>query len=82
MVGPVCESSDYFAKDIELPFDLKQGDYLAITCAGAYGSSLSSTYNSRPLIAEVLIDNKQPYLIRESIPVDHLSTFEIHKALI
>ena len=82
VVGPVCESSDYFAKDIELPFDLKQGDYLAITCAGAYGSSLSSTYNSRPLIAEVLIDNKKPYLIRESIPVDHLSTFEIYKALI
>lgn len=76
VVGPVCESSDYFAKDIDLPLDLKQGDYLAVTCTGAYGASLSSTYNSRPLIAEVLIDNKRPYLIREAISADYLSTFE------
>ena len=81
VVGPVCESSDYFAKDIDLPLSLQPGDYLAITCTGAYGASLSSTYNSRPLSAEVLIDNKKPYLIRETTTIDHLSIFETYKAL-
>jgi diaminopimelate decarboxylase len=54
IVGPVCESGCYFAKQRELP-QLKQGDYLMIGDAGAYGSSMSSNYNSRPRPAEALL---------------------------
>jgi diaminopimelate decarboxylase len=56
IVGPVCETSDFFAKDRCLPV-LNEGDYLAITGAGAYGQALSSYYNLRPMITEYLIDD-------------------------
>lgn len=63
LVGPVCESGDWIAKDRELA--LEQGDLLAILSAGAYGMSMSSNYNSRPRAAEVLIDTEgRPHLIR------------------
>jgi len=58
VVGPVCESSDFLAKDRRLP-ELKEGDYLAVTGAGAYGQVQSSNYNLRPIIAEYLIDKEQ-----------------------
>ena len=48
MVGPICESSDVFDKDVELPIT-KRGDIIAIRSAGAYGESMASTYNCRPL---------------------------------
>jgi diaminopimelate decarboxylase len=81
VVGPVCESSDFFASQISLPKNLKAGDILAITHTGAYGSSLSSTYNSRPLIPEVMIDKGVIYLVRECITPEHLLTFETFKKL-
>jgi diaminopimelate decarboxylase len=64
VVGPVCESSDVFRVDVRLPIDLKQGDYLVIHSAGAYGMSMSSQYNSRPRAAEVLVAGSQHRLIR------------------
>ena len=63
VVGPVCETGDFFAKNRQLP-PFKQGDYLIIMSAGAYGSSMSSNYNSHPRAAEILIDNSKCYLIR------------------
>lgn len=54
VVGPVCESSDTFATDLRLPVT-RRGDYIAIRSAGAYGESMASTYNSRPLPATLLI---------------------------
>jgi diaminopimelate decarboxylase len=63
VVGPVCESGDFFARDRELPV-LKPGDLAAILDAGAYGLSLSSNYNSRPRPAEVLVEGKRARLIR------------------
>jgi len=54
IVGPVCESGDFFAQDRELP-PVQEGDLLAIMSAGAYGFSMASNYNSRPLPAEVLV---------------------------
>lgn len=63
VVGPVCESTDFFAKNRELPI-FKQGDYLVIMSTGAYSFSMSSNYNSRPRPAEVLVDNSKCYLIR------------------
>ncbi len=63
VVGPVCESGDFFARDREMP-EVKQGDLVAILDTGAYGMSLSSNYNSRPRPAEVLVEGKQSRLIR------------------
>ena len=64
IVGPVCESGDFFAKDRKINRPL-QGDLLAIMSAGAYGFSMSSTYNSRPRVAEVLVKGKKFHIIRE-----------------
>jgi diaminopimelate decarboxylase len=57
VVGPVCETADYFARDRNLP-RTKEGDYLVITGAGAYGQVLGSNYNLRPAIPEYLVDNE------------------------
>ncbi len=63
LVGPVCESGDFFARDRTMP-EVKEGDLVAILDAGAYGMSLSSNYNSRPRPAEVLVEGKAARLIR------------------
>lgn len=64
IVGPVCETSDTFATNRALPL-VKEGDLLAIFSAGAYGFSMSSTYNSRPRPCEVLVDGDQYRIIRK-----------------
>lgn len=63
IVGPICETGDFLAKDRNIKAN--QGDVLAIMDAGAYGFSMSSNYNSRPRIAEVMVDKDEFYLIRE-----------------
>jgi diaminopimelate decarboxylase len=63
VVGPVCESSDFLAKDRRLP-NVKRGDLLATFSAGAYGMAMSSNYNGRPRAAEVLVDGSKHRLIR------------------
>jgi diaminopimelate decarboxylase len=63
IVGPICESSDYLAKDRYLPA-VKRDDYLVTFSAGAYGTAMSSNYNSRPRGAEVMVDGKKVTLIR------------------
>ena len=63
LVGPVCETGDFFARDRTMP-KVKQGDLVAIFDTGAYGMSLSSNYNSRPRPAEVLVEGKRGRLIR------------------
>ncbi len=64
IVGPVCESGDYLAKgrDLALP---RPGDLLAVLTAGAYGFSMSSQYNARPRIPEVLVSGRRFALIRK-----------------
>jgi len=64
LVGPVCETGDFFARDRTMP-TVKEGDLLAILDTGAYGMSLSSNYNSRPRPAEVLVEGKRSRLIRK-----------------
>lgn len=64
IVGPICESTDFFAKDRSLP-EIQKNDYLCIFSAGAYGFSMSSNYNSRNKAAEVLVLGDKYYLIRE-----------------
>ncbi|MDR3306481.1 MAG: diaminopimelate decarboxylase [Endomicrobium sp.] len=76
IVGPICESGDFMGRDRMLPI-IKQGEYLLIVCAGAYGTSMSSEYNSRPLIAEVLVDDKEVILIRKRASYKDLTLNEI-----
>ena len=64
VVGPICESSDFLATERELS-RVKQGEYIAVMGAGAYGFSMSSNYNSRPRAAEVLVKGEKHFLIRE-----------------
>lgn len=64
LVGPVCESGDFFLQNAVLP-ELKSGDCLALMSAGAYGFVMSSHYNSRPRAAEVMIDKSHSFLVRE-----------------
>jgi diaminopimelate decarboxylase len=64
LVGPVCESGDYMARDRDLP-DAAEGDLLALMSAGAYGFSMASNYNSRPRPAEVLVKGDRWSVVRE-----------------
>lgn len=64
LVGPVCESGDYLARDRDLP-DAAEGDLLALMGAGAYGFSMASNYNSRPRPAEVLVSGDRWAVVRE-----------------
>jgi diaminopimelate decarboxylase len=63
VVGPVCESGDFFARDRMLP-KVKPGDLVALLDAGAYGMSQASNYNTRPRAAEVLVDGSEARAIR------------------
>jgi diaminopimelate decarboxylase len=71
VVGPVCESGDYLALGRKL-VEPKTGDLLAIMTAGAYGAVQSSTYNTRPLVPEVLVKGDQFALVRPRVDVDAL----------
>jgi len=64
VVGPICESGDFLAKDRELPL-VAPGELLAVHGAGAYGFSMSSNYNSRPRVAEVLVKGAEYFVVRE-----------------
>ena len=76
VVGPICESSDYFAKDRYLP-PMQRGDKLAIFSAGAYGTAMSSNYNAKPLAAEILCDGETSKVIRRRQTLDELIANEI-----
>jgi diaminopimelate decarboxylase len=71
VVGPVCETGDYLALGRNLP-EPKTGDLLAIMTAGAYGAVQSGTYNTRPLIPEVLVKGDQYAVVRPRIEVEQL----------
>jgi diaminopimelate decarboxylase len=64
VVGPICETGDFLARDRQLPV-FEQGDLMAVMTSGAYGFTMSSNYNSRPRAAEVLVKDDQFYVIRE-----------------
>lgn len=70
LVGPICETGDFLAKGREL--SLSQGDYLALMSAGAYGFTMSSNYNSRPRVAEVMVSGNQHNLVRERETIQDL----------
>jgi len=64
IVGPICESGDFLAKNREIR-KVRPGEYLAVMSAGAYGFSMSSNYNSRPRVAEVMVHGKEFELVRK-----------------
>ncbi len=71
VVGPVCESGDFLALDREMP-EPKAGDLLAVMTAGAYGAVQASTYNTRPLVPEVLVRGGEWALVRPRVEVEQL----------
>ena len=71
VVGPICESGDFLAKDRELP-GVQPGDSLAVMSAGAYGFSMSSNYNPRPRAAEVMVSGRDFHVIRKRESLDDL----------
>ena len=71
LVGPICETTDFLAKDRELP-EFKSGDLLAVMSAGAYGFSMSSNYNGRLRVAEILGDGDGYHVIRDRESYDDL----------
>lgn len=75
VVGPICESSDFLAKNVDLP-ELKNGDLLLVKSAGAYGFSMSSNYNSRLRCAEVALENGTDRLIRRRENFEYLIALE------
>ncbi|TPW36753.1 diaminopimelate decarboxylase [Oecophyllibacter saccharovorans] len=75
VVGPICESSDVFARNRRLP-PLEQGDLVALLDAGAYGSVMSSTYNTRPFCAQVMVDGDQWRVIRPRQTLEELLAVE------
>jgi diaminopimelate decarboxylase len=71
VVGPICESSDFFARGRDVP-EVEEGDLLAVLDAGAYGMSLASNYNTRPRSAEVLVSGKRASAIRRRETIEDL----------
>jgi len=75
VVGPVCESGDFLAKDRELTA-LRAGELVAVMSAGAYGFSMSSTYNSRPRAAEVMVSGTRFEVVRHRETIRDLTRGE------
>jgi len=75
IVGPICESGDFLAQDKELP-KVKSGDLLAVLSAGAYGFVMSSNYNTRPRVAEVLVKGSEFSVVRERETYEELLSLE------
>lgn len=76
VVGPICESGDFFCQDRELP-DFNPGDYVALMSAGAYGFVMASNYNSRPLPAELLVEGDTTTVIRKRQTLEDLIEGEL-----
>jgi diaminopimelate decarboxylase len=75
VVGPICESGDYFAKNRPLP-PVGEGEHLALLSAGAYGSVMASNYNTRALAAEVLVNGNKVALVRARQPLEEIWAHE------
>jgi diaminopimelate decarboxylase len=74
LVGPVCETGDFLAKNLDI--GASEGDLLAVRTVGAYGFVMSSNYNSRPRAAEIIVDNDKFYLIRKREDYSALTALE------
>ena len=75
VAGPVCESSDVFAKGREMD-EVERGDLLVLHSAGAYGATMASMYNSRPLVPEVLVSGDRFEIVAARIPAEAMMAEE------
>ena len=75
VVGPICETGDFFCQDREVA-DFKEGDKIALMSAGAYGFTMASNYNTRPMPAEVLVEGDKATLIRRRQTLEDLVALE------
>jgi len=78
VVGPICETGDFLARDRALPA-LAAGELLAIEAAGAYGFTMSSNYNTRPRAAEVMVEDGRTRLIRRRETFEDLVRNEVEE---
>ncbi len=76
IVGPICEEGDFLGRDRTIPRP-QPGDYLAVMDAGAYGAAMSSNYNSRPLLIEIMVVNDRSYIIRKGQSLEEMVNREI-----
>ncbi len=76
VVGPICESSDFLAKDRALP-PMKRGDVLAVFTAGAYGMTMTSNYNAHPMPAEVMVEGEAARIVRRRQTINDLVAAEL-----
>ncbi len=76
VVGPICETGDFLARDRSLPFEPHEGDLLAIMSAGAYGFVMASNYNTRPRVAEVMVRGSEFAVVRKREELDDLLRHE------
>jgi diaminopimelate decarboxylase len=74
VVGPICETGDFLGKERDL--SIEQGDLLAVRSAGAYGFTMSSNYNSRPRVAEIMVDGEKFKVIRQRETIEQLFSNE------
>lgn len=75
VVGPVCETGDFFARDRKLA-RVKTGELVAVLDAGAYGMALASNYNTRPRAAELLVDGSATQLVRRRETIEQMLALE------
>jgi diaminopimelate decarboxylase len=75
IVGPVCESGDYLAQNRDLP-PLSAGDLVMVRSAGAYGAVMASSYNTRPLVPEVMVDGTRFAVVRARPSIDEMLSSE------
>jgi diaminopimelate decarboxylase len=75
IVGPVCESGDFLAKNVELP-KLKHNDLIVVNSAGAYGFAMASNYNTRGRAAEIAVENGEDRMIRRRETFEDMIVFE------
>ena len=71
VVGPICETGDFFCQDREVP-SFQPGDVIAMMSAGAYGFTMASTYNTQPLPAEILVDGSESRVVRKRQTLEEL----------
>ena len=76
VVGPICESGDFYAQDRALP-DVVRGDLLSVFSAGAYGHVMSSNYNGRGRPAEIIVDGSKAHLVRRRETYEDLAAFDV-----
>ena len=77
IVGPICESSDFFGTERELPVEIESGNFIALKSCGAYGFVMASNYNTRPRGAEIMVDGEKVTVVRKRETLEQLIANEI-----